>query len=604
VNGNILSQQLQHLQKADRIPYTYAIASGGGGVGGAAATKFAAPSTIASYADAAKLAMAGTAVNCNSSNNKGSMPNVKTESGVNIQAGGGGGGAVTSISAGGELEDGDDGAEQAENCKVAAMSAESEEAIQKLNPLTWPSNPRHAKFYVIKSFGEDDVHKSIKYNLWCSTERGNRKLDEAFNESRRINAANHNQAIHCKEDENASKGGPSSSRSDYIDARDTVRGCPVYLFFSVNRSGCFCGMAQMISNYYKERHFGSWVQDGKWQGSFIVKWIYVKDIPNKDLKDIQLPNNDNRPVTFSRDTQEIPFNQGVEMLKRFIKYEPKTNILQDFKYYDDRERDIKQKRTQHIILQQLQQQQQQQGAAPMAPPGGAVVTAAASTQHQAPPPPPVTTLYRENDAHSHSYASHRAGHAAFGHARKYQAQSHSHDMYEAGGAGGGAAYSYGGGRGGGGGGGGRGRGGKYTQYRRPYYSKNSSNEHAHNSHKWSNFGRARGGAVAASNNVNARYRDREREHHGHATQHAHHVQSRERDRDQSQYGNLQILARKNNHSHNSHSHAHNEHGNENNVNAANANMNMMESEAMHNGSNSPNRSRYNNRNRNRWVQKT
>merc|ERR1711997_664339 len=62
---------------------------------------------------------------------------------------------------------------------------ETEDAIQKLNPLHWPSNPRHAKFYVIKSFGEDDVHKSIKYNLWCSTERGNRKLDEAFNESKR-----------------------------------------------------------------------------------------------------------------------------------------------------------------------------------------------------------------------------------------------------------------------------------------------------------------------------------------------------------------------------------------------------------------------------------
>jgi len=114
--------------------------------------------------------------------------------------------------------------------------------------------------------------------------------------------------------------------------------------------------AQMISNYYADRHFGSWVQDGKWQGSFIVKWIYVKDIPNKDLKDIQLPNNDGRPVTFSRDTQEIPYSQGCEMLTRFINYEPKTNILQDFKYYDDRERDIKMKRTEQIFYHSLHQQ--------------------------------------------------------------------------------------------------------------------------------------------------------------------------------------------------------------------------------------------------------
>jgi len=209
------------------------------------------------------------------------------------------------------------------------ISAESSSAIQKLNPLTWPSSPRMAKFYVIKSFGEDDVHKSIKYNLWCSTERGNRKLDEAFAESKRA----------CERAGVGPNGQP-------IDSRDTQHGCPVYLFFSVNRSGCFCGMAQMISSYYAERHFGSWVQDGKWQGSFIVKWIYVKDIPNKDLKDITLANNDGRPVTFSRDTQEIPFAQGVTMLRRFIEYKPKTNILQDFQYYDDRERDIKHKRTQ------------------------------------------------------------------------------------------------------------------------------------------------------------------------------------------------------------------------------------------------------------------
>jgi len=240
--------------------------------------------------------------------------------------------------------------------KKIKMSAESSEAIQKLNPLTWPCNPSNAKFYVIKSFGEDDVHKSIKYNLWCSTERGNRKLDEAFNESKRINRQhNASRRRRIKQTEGASMEDEGDVTSPDIDARDTTLGCPVYLFFSVNRSGCFCGMAQMISNYYADRHFGSWVQDGKWQGSFIVKWIYVKDIPNKDLKDIQLPNNDGRPVTFSRDTQEIPYAQGVEMLTRFINYEPKTNILQDFKYYDDRERDIKMKRTEQIFFQSLHQ---------------------------------------------------------------------------------------------------------------------------------------------------------------------------------------------------------------------------------------------------------
>src|SRR5690242_4990338 len=32
------------------------------------------------------------------------------------------------------------------------------------------------RFYVIKSFTEEDIHKSIKYGCWSSTTKGNRKL--------------------------------------------------------------------------------------------------------------------------------------------------------------------------------------------------------------------------------------------------------------------------------------------------------------------------------------------------------------------------------------------------------------------------------------------
>ncbi|KAG4980886.1 hypothetical protein JHK85_034844 [Glycine max] len=37
-----------------------------------------------------------------------------------------------------------------------------------------------AKFNVIKSFNEDEVHKSVKYNVWTSTPNGNKKLNAAF----------------------------------------------------------------------------------------------------------------------------------------------------------------------------------------------------------------------------------------------------------------------------------------------------------------------------------------------------------------------------------------------------------------------------------------
>ncbi|RRT73025.1 hypothetical protein B296_00002296 [Ensete ventricosum] len=62
----------------------------------------------------------------------------------------------------------------------------------------------HALFFVIKSYSEDDIHKSIKYNVWASTPNGNKRLDNAF------------QVAQEKMAEKNSK-------------------CPVFLFFSNSR---------------------------------------------------------------------------------------------------------------------------------------------------------------------------------------------------------------------------------------------------------------------------------------------------------------------------------------------------------------------------------
>lgn len=39
---------------------------------------------------------------------------------------------------------------------------------------------KSARFFVIKSFSEEDVHKSMKYQLWSSTPEGNKRLNEAY----------------------------------------------------------------------------------------------------------------------------------------------------------------------------------------------------------------------------------------------------------------------------------------------------------------------------------------------------------------------------------------------------------------------------------------
>lgn len=79
-----------------------------------------------------------------------------------------------------------------------------------------------------------------------------------------------------------------------------------------------------------------WSQD-KWRGKFKVKWIYVKDVPNKELRHITLENNENKPVTNSRDTQEVPHAKGIEVLQILHTYKHKTSIFDDFYHYEKKQ---------------------------------------------------------------------------------------------------------------------------------------------------------------------------------------------------------------------------------------------------------------------------
>lgn len=79
----------------------------------------------------------------------------------------------------------------------------------------------NAKFFVIKSYSEDDVHKSIKYNVWSSTPNGNKKLSSAYEDAQKIAA-----------------GKP--------------RGCPVFVFFSVSLVVFRLKLGRIYSNCRQE----------------------------------------------------------------------------------------------------------------------------------------------------------------------------------------------------------------------------------------------------------------------------------------------------------------------------------------------------------------
>lgn len=87
-----------------------------------------------------------------------------------------------------------------------------------------------------------------------------------------------------------------------------------------------------------------WSQD-KWKGTFKVKWIYVKDVPNTHLRHIRLENNENKSVTHSRDTQEVPNVQGIEVLRIISTFKHTTSIFDDFIHYEKRQEEEDTKKT-------------------------------------------------------------------------------------------------------------------------------------------------------------------------------------------------------------------------------------------------------------------
>lgn len=180
-------------------------------------------------------------------------------------------------------------------------------------------SPAHAKFVIIKSFHEDDVHKAVKFGLWSSTPHGNEKLQKVYEDA-------HTEAIQLSRD-----GSGLDANGNPI--------CPIFLFFSVNKSKGFCGVARMAGPVDFDKKVDWWVRknDGrnKWRGAIKVEWVSVKDVPNTIFQDLCFPGFTHRPLIFSRDTTELPSVEGNEFLRRYIEFKSQTTLLQDMAFYDE-----------------------------------------------------------------------------------------------------------------------------------------------------------------------------------------------------------------------------------------------------------------------------
>ncbi|NCP98626.1 YTH domain-containing protein [archaeon] len=57
---------------------------------------------------------------------------------------------------------------------------------------------------------------------------------------------------------------------------------------STNGSGRFVGVARMATEVDYEKMFMYWTQDGKWGGMMGVEWLFIKDVPFKEFKNIEI----------------------------------------------------------------------------------------------------------------------------------------------------------------------------------------------------------------------------------------------------------------------------------------------------------------------------
>ena len=174
--------------------------------------------------------------------------------------------------------------------------------INTQNKTLYEKVDSNSKFFVIKSFSEEDVHKSIKYGVWSSSRNGNLTLSNAFLLTKEKNSN-------------------------------------VYLFFSCNGSGRYVGVARMKTPCDENRTFEFWTQDGKWPGLFDVEWLFIKDVPFKEFKEIIITMKDGeiKPISNARDTQEIPYEQARIMIQKIIDYQNTNTILEHFEFYDMRQ---------------------------------------------------------------------------------------------------------------------------------------------------------------------------------------------------------------------------------------------------------------------------
>ncbi|GAB9463177.1 putative camphor resistance crcb protein [Globisporangium polare] len=153
--------------------------------------------------------------------------------------------------------------------------------------------------FILKSFSEANLHKSLKYGIWSSTYAHNMLLDQVF-------------------------------KSDLASVR------PVLFFFS--------GIARMTSGVRTDAVFELW-EKRKYEGFFHVEWLLVKDVPNHALTRIKMSNTPSKKsITSCRDCEEVLFDEASEFISIFTEYPHATSAWDDCAHFDALQTELEAKR--------------------------------------------------------------------------------------------------------------------------------------------------------------------------------------------------------------------------------------------------------------------
>ncbi|GLD96297.1 hypothetical protein PINS_up004980 [Pythium insidiosum] len=181
------------------------------------------------------------------------------------------------------------------SCNTDPRAAEMNgENVRLLRELFTTSTCR---CFIIKSFSDANLHKSLKYGVWSSTYTTNMLLDQVF-------------------------------QSDFSAVR------PVLLFFSVCGTKHFSGIARMTSRVRPDLAFQLW-EKLKYEGVFHVEWLLVKDVPNFVLTDIKMSNTPTKKsITSCRDGEEVLYEEASRFIEVFSSFPSRSSAWDDYDHFE------------------------------------------------------------------------------------------------------------------------------------------------------------------------------------------------------------------------------------------------------------------------------